>query len=193
MAFVTFIFAELKDVATAFVTVIFVAFNTPELTLVVANNVAVVRPVVNIALPELKDVATAFVTVIFVAFNIPELTLVVANNVAVVRPVVNIPFPELKDVATAFVTVIFVALSIPEDTLVVANNVAVVILLSTILVDVIFTTVSVPATFKFPDKLILPPVIISVDNKVDETVPNELIVEYNVLVDIFVATIFIVV
>jgi hypothetical protein len=182
-------FPEVKVVATAFVTFIFVALSIPEEILVVANNVAVVRPFVNIAFPELKVIVTAFVTVIFVAFNTPEDILVVANNVPVVRPVVNIPFPEVKVVATAFVTVLFIAFNTPELTLVVANNVAVVIFDSTILVDVIFTTVRYPATFKLPDKLILPPVIISVDNNVDETVPNEPIVEYNVLVEIFVAVI----
>jgi hypothetical protein len=129
-------------VETAFVTVIFVALSIPEDILVVANNVPVVSPVVNIALPELKVVYTAFVTVVFVAFNTPELTLVVANNVAVVTPVVNIALPELKVVVvipvvnialpelkvvcTAFVTVLLIAFNTPEDILVVANNVAVV-------------------------------------------------------------------
>jgi hypothetical protein len=110
---------------------------------------------------------------------------------AVVIPVVNDAVPELKLVETAFVIVLFVALRTPELTDVVANKVAVVIFVSTIFVDVILTTVRLPATFKFPDKLILPPVIVVAESKVDETVPNEPIVEYNVLVEIFVATIFV--
>jgi hypothetical protein len=113
-------------VATMFIDVAFVLYKAPEDTLVVANNVAVVIPVVNIPFPEVKVVATAFVTVVFVALRRPEEILVVANNVPVVRPVVNIAFPEVKLVATAFVTVVFVALRSPEETLVVANNVAVV-------------------------------------------------------------------
>ena len=121
----------------------------------------------------------------------PELTDVVANKAAVVILVVNDAVPELKLVETAFVIVLFVALRTPELTDVVANKVAVVIFVSTIFVDVILTTVRVPATFKFPDKLILPPVIVVAESKVDETVPNEPIVEYNVLVEIFVATIFV--
>ena len=36
-----------------------------------------------------------------------------------------------------------------------------------------FTTVSVPATFKFPERLILPPVIVVADIRVEATVPIE--------------------
>ena len=86
-----------------------------------------------------------------------------------------------------------VALRRPELTDVVARSVALVILVSTIFVEVIFTTVRVPATFKFPDKLILPPVIVVAESRIDDTVPNEPTVENNVLVDIFVANTFVIV
>jgi hypothetical protein len=68
-----------------------------------------------------------------------------------------------------------------------------VIFVSTKFVDVIFTTVRVPPTFKFPDKLKFAPVIVVAESKLDETVPNEPIVEYREAVDIFVATKFVIV
>ena len=57
----------------------------------------------------------------------------------------------------------------------------------------IFTTVSVPATFKFPEREIVPPVIVDAETSVDDTVPNEPIVEYNEAVEIFVANTFVIV
>ena len=101
-----------------FVLVTFVLNNALELTDVIARMDAVVRPVVNCAVPILKFVPTKFVLVIFVPTmfvlvtfvlnNAPELTDVVARMDAVVRPVVNCAVPLLKFVPTMFVLTIFV-------------------------------------------------------------------------------------
>ena len=100
-------------VLTAFVIVLFVAFNKPVLILVVAKIVPVVKPVERLSVVELMFVLTAFVIVLFVAFNKSVEILVVAKIVPVVIPVLAIAdvkfnVPVLKAVWTAFVIVLLV-------------------------------------------------------------------------------------
>ena len=63
----------------------FDACTLPEDTLLVANNVPVVRPVSTMAVPVVNELA-----LMFDACTVPELTLVIANNVPVVNDVVMV-------------------------------------------------------------------------------------------------------
>ncbi|NDD05069.1 MAG: hypothetical protein EB078_09190 [Proteobacteria bacterium] len=121
-----------------FVLVIFVEFNVPVLTDVVARIDAVVIPVVNAAVPLLKLVATTFVDVILVELIAPVLIDVDASIVPVVilftfivpelneviftvpdDTFVNIAFDELNAVATIFDDVTFVLYTLVASTVVV--------------------------------------------------------------------------
>ena len=169
---------ELKfiDVTVIFVnkplaTVTLLAARLAVVILPVANNVDVVKPVLSII-----DVPVAFVKItlvvvklldeMLVASIVEKLPVPLTSNVnagAVVAiptfpPVVKIlPIVLLLPIALKFVPTI---------------TVPVLIAVSTKLVVVIFTTVNVPATFKLPDKLTEPPVIVVALINDDDTVLN---------------------
>ncbi|NDC56864.1 MAG: hypothetical protein EBZ69_08700 [Alphaproteobacteria bacterium] len=156
------------------VDVAFELYKAAELTDVEASIDAVVIPVVNAAVPALKAVATIFVDVAFVLYRAAELIDVEASIDAVVIPVVNAAVPALKLVATTFVDVAFELYKAAELTDVETNIVPTLIFVSTRFVEVMFTTVKVPPIFKFPERLMLPPVIIEAEISVEATVPIEL-------------------
>jgi hypothetical protein len=167
VTFVVMSVPVVKDVCTAFVTVVFVPYKAPLLTLVVASNVPVVI--------ELERMLEAFKEPL--AYNVPvdassvyTLDAVIVVNHTfweVIKPAVIVPLtssvpvevfveytledemfaavtfvamsvPVVKDVCTAFVTVVFVPYKAPLLTLVVAMSVPVVIELARIFDDVKF-------------------------------------------------------
>ena len=147
------ILPELNAVATILAPVILSAYKAPELTLVEARmDPAVILDTLRV--PELKEVATAFVTVELVAYNAAELTLVEARmDPAVIVEALTEPALILATLAND------VTLMLP-----------VVIFVSIKLLVVTLTATTLPATYKFPDKLKFPPVIVVPEMVVPEIV-----------------------
>jgi hypothetical protein len=145
-----------------------VALRVPAETKEAARLAELIKVVAR-RLPVVTSVATKFVDVIFVAFSKPVVMLVEPRVPLTVR--VNAPDEVLIPTFPPVVKILPIVLEFPvAENEVLANTTPADTFVSTKLVEVILTTVKVPATFKLPDKWALAPLMVVAFNNAAPTV-----------------------